>query len=58
MIYGHTFRHSFVTQLLKAGYDIGTVQELLDHKDVKARIIYMHILNRGDKNIKNPVDEL
>jgi len=44
--------------LYPAGHDIRTVQELLSHADSSTSMIDTHVMNRGGRGVRSPLDQI
>jgi len=52
----HILRHSFATQLLRAGADLRSIQTSLGHKSSQTTEMYTHVAINHIKIIKNSLD--
>lgn len=57
----HKLRHSLATHLVQSGADpvqrkCGTVQELLCHASVETPMIYTHVIYKGARGVRSPLD--
>lgn len=49
-VHPHLLRHTYATHLYIATHDIGLVQVVLGHKDIKSTMIYIHLADEVVKN--------
>ena len=53
----HTFRHSFATELAKAGVHLTQIQRLMGHSDIATTEVYLHIAEEMGLSVTSPIDQ-
>lgn len=53
----HTLRRSFATEMLRAGYDVRTVQRIMGHKDVRTTMAYIQAVTDTGISMRSPLDQ-
>lgn len=51
----HCLRHTFITNLIKAGVNINYVKEIAGHKDIKTTMGYIHIVTEDLREAVNKI---
>jgi site-specific recombinase XerD len=54
----HTLRHCYATHLLEAGVDIRAIQSFLGHSHVNTTMIYTHLTEQSQLNVRTLIDLL
>ena len=54
----HTLRHSFATELVRAGCGIPRLMRLLGHNDIRTTMHYLHIVEQSGLGIRSPIDRV
>jgi site-specific recombinase XerD len=57
-VYTHLIRHCNATHLLEGGTDLGLIQKLLGHSNIKTTMIYTHISHNLISRIKSPLSSI
>ena len=53
----HTCALQLRPNLLEGGDDLRTIQELLGHSDVRTTMIYTHVLDKGGRGVRSPLEK-
>lgn len=53
----HTLRRSFATQMLRAGYDVRSVQRLMGHRDIRTTMLYVQAITDAGLGMRSPLDQ-